>query len=115
MNESPVASLIREARDIDCRIKELTEQKTALVERIKTELGVGGVTTVDGVRCSVRPGNRTFSPALALRLLDDDLKMKCVVTTIDWKLVRSTVEAMGRIDDAMEAADPSKTILDLAK
>lgn len=110
---SDVTELVREAREIDAQVKHLSEQKAALVGRITKELGVGEKVVVDGVACSLRAGNRKFSLPLALKLLDDDLKLKCVVTTIDQKLVRQMVENMGLIDSAMESSDSSKTVLNL--
>lgn len=108
-----IEELVREARRIDSSIKELTEQKTALVERIKAALTVGESLTVDGVRASLRPGNRKFSLKLGLDLLPEEIKLTCVSTAIDEKKVREAVTAIGMLDAAMEAS--ASTVLDLAK
>jgi hypothetical protein len=105
--------LIREARETDAEIKVLTEKKEALVEKIKAELSVGESITVDGVRASLRPGNRKFSLALALKQMPPEMKMDHIRPMIDEKMVRQTAETMGW--DCMEPADTSKTVLDLAK
>lgn len=110
---SDLEILIREARELDAEIKELTAKKSDIVERLKKELSVGDAVVVDGVRASLREGNRKYSTALALRLLDDDTKLKCIRPMIDEKLVRQTVESLGLIDSAMEPADPSKTVFNL--
>lgn len=110
---SDIEMLVREARELDAEIKELTSKKTDLIDRLKKELQVGEGVVVDGVRASLREGNRKYSTKLALALLDDDAKMKCIRSMIDEKLVRSTVEAMGLLDSAMEPADPSKTVFNL--
>lgn len=112
---SDLEILVREARELDAEIKELTEKKSSLIERIKAELKVGDALVVDGVRASLREGNRKFNLKLALDILPEDVRLSCIRPMIDEKLVRQTVEAMGQLDAAMEKADPSKTVFDLTK
>lgn len=115
MSDSQIEILVREARAIDADIKELIEKKDALITRIKSELTVGQTVTIDGVRASLRPGNRKFSPMLALKLMTEDMKVACITTKIDEKMVRQTADAMGWTEHCYEPADPSKTVLDLTK
>jgi hypothetical protein len=112
---SDIEILVREARELDAEIRELTEKKVALVERIKAELKPGDFVVVDGVRASMREGNRKFDLATALKMLPEDLKLKCVVTCIDEKLVREAAEAVGVLAAAMIRPDDAKPVLDLVK
>ena len=110
---SNVEELVREARDIDAQIRELTEQKSALIEKIKAQLSIGEKVVVDGVAASLRIGNRKFDTKTALGMMDEDTRLKCVVQKIDEKLVRQFAEAMGIAEAAMIAPDPSKTVFNL--
>lgn len=110
-----VEILVREAREIDAEMKELAEKKDALVTRIKAELKVGDSVTVDGVRASLRAGNRKFSIAAALAMMTPEMKVSHVRSMIDEKMVRQTVDSFGWTEQCYEPGDPSKTVLDLAK
>lgn len=105
--------LVREARALDAEIKELTEKKSSLVERIKAELKVGDGGTVDGVAFSLRAGNRRFDAKAALTLMDLDVQVKCIVKTIDEKLVRNFSDQLGLTERCLLAADPTKTVFNL--
>jgi hypothetical protein len=110
-----IEALVREARELDAEIKELTEKKDALVGRIKAELKPGDFGVVDGVRYAMREGNRKFSMATALSMMTDDMKLKCISTKLDEKLVRQTVDALGFTEQCMVIAPDAKPILDLVK
>jgi hypothetical protein len=110
---SAIEQLVRDAREIDAEIKELAARKTEIIDRLKKELQVGDAVTVDGVRASLREGNRKYSTKLALALLDEDTKLKCIRPMIDEKLARSLVEQLGLLDNAYEPASSDKTVFNL--
>jgi hypothetical protein len=115
MSNEAVEMLVRQARELQAEIDEKVAEKAAIVDRLKKEIQPGEKVVVDGVAASHRPGNRKYSLTLALKLLDDETKLKCVRPMIDEKFVRMTVEQMGLIDSAMEPAPADKTVFDLTK
>jgi hypothetical protein len=111
-----VEEMIREARDLNAQIADLTAQKEALIEKLKTELAVGEKVVVDGVAAGHRQGNRKFDVATALKLMPEDVKLKCIVTEprLDEKLVRQFAEQMGIVEQAKVLPDSGKTVFSLA-
>jgi hypothetical protein len=111
-----VEEMVRAARELDASIKELEEQKAALIEKLKTELAVGEKVVVDGVAAGHRNGNRKFDPKVALDLMPTEVKVKCIDTSprIDEKLVRQFADQMGLTEAAKVLPDSGKTVFSLA-
>ena len=113
---SNIEEMVREARDLDAQIKDFAAQKEALIEKLKTELAVGEKVVVDGVAAGHRQGNRKFDVATALKLMPEDVKLKCIVTEprLDEKLVRQFADQMGITEQAKVLPDSGKTVFSLA-
>lgn len=106
-----LAALVRLGRQIDAEIRELGERRRGLVQLLDEATTVGWRLIVDGVPAAKTPGNRSFSPALALEHFTDEQKLSVVSTSIDFRAVRTLADSLNITEDCM--VTPDKTNLKL--
>lgn len=115
-DEERLEAMVRTGRFLAAQIKELTEQKTIVEDKIKAMTPIGWSLVVDGVPASKRKPNRAFSKLLALAAMTPEQRQECKVTEprFDDKLIRKKADELGLTESCMEESDdPSKAILKL--
>lgn len=115
-NDEIVEGLIRRHRVLGADLAEIKGEMDGIKNHIDDLTEIGWSTTIDGLTSSKRAGNRSFSSALALMILNEhapEKKPLCVVTRYDDRLLRQVVEDLGLIDDAMVSKEDAAPVLRL--
>lgn len=114
-NEEQVAALVRRAREIAAHQKLQTEELKDLKSKIQGLLPVGSSVLVDGRSARVKPGNRSFSPLLAMAIFNPDQRLSCITVTPTRNdaAVRELAKGLGITEQCMEPPPPESISVDL--
>lgn len=108
--ELQLEALVRRARVIAAEIRELTETKKAIEDKIDSLVEVGWKVEIDGIPASKKTGNRTFSEALALAKMTAEQKQNCIETIVSKKAIRAIADSKGWTEECMVEPDDKTTI-----
>ena len=94
-------ALVRRGRQIAAQMKSDAEEIKKILARLDELTPPGWELNVDGIPARKKPGNRSFSPEMAMARFSTEEIESCKAEGLDMKKVRELAEAKGLIEACM--------------
>lgn len=111
LKQNQIEAIVRRIRVLSAEAKTISETVKTLESKLDSLVETGWKADVDGIACTKKLGNRSFSMELAIAKMTPEEKLSCVSTGINANTVREIADSKGWTEECMLEPDATKTRL----